>query len=70
MHLIMKIISISHQIKHACIIACSNGQRIGRIADQNGTANINFVHFGSRDRLFKISLEPNPARLNPSTENL
>jgi len=32
------------------VIACSDGQWIGRIAGHNDTVNANFVHFGSRDR--------------------
>jgi len=44
------------------VIAYSDGQQIGQIADHNGTTNANFVRFGSHDQLFTNSLGPDPAR--------
>jgi len=39
-------------------MAYSHDQRIGRIADQNGMSNTNFVSFGSRDQT-TASIAPN-----------
>jgi len=39
-----------YSVKRVGLIAYSDGQRIERIADQNGTTNANFVCFGSQDQ--------------------
>jgi len=49
---------LSLHISERELIAYSHGQRIGRIADQNGTTNANFVSFGSRDQAI-ASIAPN-----------
>jgi len=43
-----------NQTALCCILAYSDGQRIGQIAAYNGTTNADFVRFGSCDQLQKF----------------